>query len=181
MPSGTSFGAQYEVYFDQPVDFFNDILPVWTATRRQMAHRNIKLFVPAPISKLVVIPYSELDKRFTEQPGGRTYLEEVHANNNYLPTKDNDRLASIDYMALSYSNGVKLILQIPGLNIQPPTRHTQIMVTHPRFSEIQQLESQLTGLTLTDNEKELVAAVISHPNLAGKIAYHGIQLVSEDW
>jgi hypothetical protein len=94
-----------------------------------------------------------------------SYAEELHKlynahMNNY---KDEDEL---DYDNIRKKiNSTENILMI------------QRIVNNPEyFSEIKDLYNKITDIELTDEEKELIHKVVTHPKLNGVIASHGFNL-----
>ena len=58
------------------------------------------------------------------------------------------------------------------------TLNIQRIISNPEyFEEIKEIERELTDIELTEEEKELVQKVLSHPKLEGAIEFNGINLI----
>jgi hypothetical protein len=186
MVSGTTIGVQYEIYFDpgSNVDFFDDILPLWSATRSRLSFESIKR-LSVPVYKLVVIPVDDLDKRFRENPEASDYSKEINEYEYIIYDQpsltwkqiEDRRLESVYYMAGVYASQVH-----PRLQLSIPLEEYHLKVyNHPKIDEIRRIVNTLTTINLSENEQRLIDTVVNHPAIAGKISNHSMNLVMVDW
>lgn len=60
MVHGNFYGIQYEIYINCDLDFYNDLLPIWTAVRARIELEKDK---DTSINKLIIIPYEDFSKQ----------------------------------------------------------------------------------------------------------------------
>jgi hypothetical protein len=186
----TKYGAQYEIYFQtQSVDFFNDILPIWMTTRQRLSFECIKLKSAVEtvedqtdsICKLVVIPLAKLRDRFLAKPDALAYLNAIAKHSYCVEQQDWTReqrdafwKKSPYYMAHVYSNVIQ-----PRLHTLTDLDNPAVDIcAYPNLRETTRIIKQLTSITLTESEQQLIRTVVNHPTITGKIAHHGINLVA---
>lgn len=51
-----SCGVQYEILLNKNIDFYDDLLPLWTSVRAKIELKEINGLI-----KLIIIPYNQLD------------------------------------------------------------------------------------------------------------------------
>jgi AAA+ ATPase superfamily predicted ATPase len=55
---------------------------------------------------------------------------------------------------------------------------TQRIISNPDyFTEIKQIYNELTNIELTEEEKQIIDKVLTHPKLEGNISNHGFNLI----
>lgn len=186
MVSGTTYGVQYEIYFKPTVDvdFFDDILPVWSSTRTRLSFEPVGYANDPEYYILVVIPVQDLDKRFNEHPEATQYIHEVneHEYGTYRTTSTWEQIEAYDDTSMYYTACRYAITVQPRLQLSIPLRKCHLKTyNHPQIDEIRRIVESLTTISLTESEKRLVDMVIHHPSISGKIASHGMHLVSVAW
>ena len=112
MVHGNYYGAQYEIYLNKQIDFYNDILPIWISVRERIEYELIKFGNGQ--YKLIVIPYQKLDKRFQKLEYTRNYMSaiDILSINNTL-TRENS-LEEFKYFDVKiYKNIIKHNKNLP--------------------------------------------------------------------
>ena len=106
MVHGNYYGAQYEIYLNKQVDFYNDILPIWMSVRERIEYELSK--IGNGKCKLVIIPYQKLDRRFVKLEHTENY---VSANDkitfNHSLTRKNNSEEFKYYDVKNYKNLIK--------------------------------------------------------------------------
>ena len=88
MVHGNYYGAQYEIYLKNTVDFYNDILPIWMSVRERIEYELVKFGNGQ--YKLIVIPYVKLDKRFGILENTSNYISAIDKlSHNSRLTREN--------------------------------------------------------------------------------------------
>lgn len=89
MVHGNYYGVQYEIYLNEELDLFNDILPICIDLRKMISIE--KIDKNSDNYKLVIIPYRELDKRFEKREHARKYMESLNeiSYNHQITRKTN--------------------------------------------------------------------------------------------
>jgi hypothetical protein len=75
MVHGNFYGAQYEIYLNKPIDFFDDILPIWMSVRERIEYEIVKFGNGQ--YKLIIIHYQKLDNRFQKLEHTRNYTDAI--------------------------------------------------------------------------------------------------------
>ena len=112
MVHGNYYGAQYEIYLNKQIDFYNDILPIWISVRERIEYELIKFGNGQ--YKLIVIPYQKLDKRFQKLEYTRNYMSaiDILSINNTLTRANN--LEEFKYFDVKiYKNIIKHNKNLP--------------------------------------------------------------------
>jgi hypothetical protein len=112
MVHGNYYGAQYEIYLNKQVDFYNDILPIWTSVRARIEYELSK--IGNGKCKLVIIPYKKLDNRFEKLEHTRNYVSanDTITFNNSL-TRENNFEEFKYYDVKNYKNLIKHFNNLP--------------------------------------------------------------------
>lgn len=76
MVHGTDYGVQYEIYLNKELDLYNDILSICIDLRKMIKFEKIDKY--SDQYKLVIIPYSELDKRLSKNNQVYEYINCVN-------------------------------------------------------------------------------------------------------
>ena len=106
MVHGNYYGVQYEIYLNQEVDVFNDVLPICINVRKMISLEKINH--NSNQYKLVIIPYTELGKRFEKRENVRKYmnsLDEISCNRQ-ITRKTNPELFKYQDVK-KYTNYIK--------------------------------------------------------------------------
>lgn len=176
MVHGTNFGVEYAVYLNKPVDFYDDVLPLWVATRTRLTYTPLK----DGISKLTIFSMHYLYDRMTTEPG-KEYTREM---NKYMGS---DRELNTPHCIAVLISAIKPYRNLPF----PYDSMTECMKLYSTFGRVTQnndpvviesatnIERTLTDVVLSEKEQTLVDLVVKHPNLANKIFYHGFLITEE--
>jgi hypothetical protein len=60
MVHGNFYGIQYEIYLTKELDFYDDLLPIWSEVRARIELGKVK---ETGINKLIIIPYEEFSQQ----------------------------------------------------------------------------------------------------------------------
>lgn len=74
MVHGFHYGLQYEINLIKPVDLYNDILSICIGVRNMIQYNITGL---DKVSKLIIIPLKNLDKRFQNQEHTKKYINSL--------------------------------------------------------------------------------------------------------
>lgn len=137
MVHGNYYGVQYEIYLNQEVDLFNDVLPICIDVRKMISLEKINQ--DSDHYKLVIIPYRELDKRFEKREYFSKYTRSIdYISYNYKITRKTNPELFKYYDVRNYSNYIKY-LELP----EPYTEE-----------EFQKLEHRVEELSSKYNEHD---------------------------
>lgn len=106
MVHGNYYGVQYEIYLNKELDLYNDVLPICINVRKMISLEKINN--NSNQYKLVIIPYTELGKRFEKRENVRKYmnsLDEISFNHK-ITRKTNPELFKY-YDVKKYTNYIK--------------------------------------------------------------------------
>lgn len=219
MVHGNYYGAQYEIYIYQPIDFYNDILPISMLVREKfeliefgIEQRKIKrVNFSNGISKLIIIPYINLDKRFEKLKYVGNYVSSIdklsNIGLNIFSKTRKDNFEDFKYFdVMMYKNLIKHNKSLPTPITSKELEsleesyqneldrdceitasllnelNIQRIISNPKyFEEIKNIEKSLTNIELTDREKTLINKVINHPNIKDLIEFHGINLIEGNY
>ncbi len=206
MVHGTYYGIQYEIQLNSEIDFYNDLLPIWIATRTR-----IEL---GANNRLIVIPYKDFDKQLIKNEYFNIYMNELNSLEHFFNYTTEDELTSKKMLMVQhYTNFVKnnsnlpeplsedeyqlLLKEFKRVNTIFSTSENWIEIDKERselfnkikvqriihnkefFHEIVNLEKELTNqVTLSEEQKEIIEKIVNHPNLEGKIFSHSLNLTS---
>jgi hypothetical protein len=200
MVHGSYYGVQYEIFLKKQVDFFDDILPIWMSVRKRIELEGINKGNAR--ETLIVIPYEDFDRRFAKLDNAYKYISAVNKLTYNKPVvKRKHDYESFKYTdVLIYKSLIKHNKNLPEpISIEELEEleeeykdvgdlykevgdfeklDIQRIISRPEyFEEIKQIEKSLTDITLSNEEKELINSVLSHPKLNGIIEFHGINLI----
>ena len=186
------YGAQYEIYLNKQIDFYNDVLPIWMFARERIELVKIN----DKQSKLIIIPCNKLYERFQKLKHAENYiLDNIRNNENKEKSKY--------YHVKKYKDYIKHNKSLPNPisskeleDLEESYRKSEmnedfselnrlferlmiqrIISNNEFFKEIVNIEKSLTDIELTDEEKDLINWVIVHPKLKGLIDFHGFNLI----
>ncbi len=145
-------GIQYEIYLDGPVDFYNDILPIWIEVREKIKFEPVNdIFTGEKVknmTKLIVLEESKLHKRFKKNLYADTYLKCHYPSLSYCESEIKDLERIKFYDVKNYNLFVKNNKNLPN-PFTPDEFHI--------------LKNKLDGLTKKlDNHKNNVEFVNEH-------------------
>ena len=92
MVHGNYYGVQYEIYLNKELNLFDDVLPICIDVRKMISLEKINL--NSEQYKLVIIPYTELGKRFEKRENVRKYMNSLDeiSYNHQITRKTNPEL-----------------------------------------------------------------------------------------
>lgn len=109
MVHGTNYGIQYEIHLTRDIDFYDELLPIWSATRTRIEMEKNK---DDGTCKLTVIPHTEFIKQLYYNAKFLSYttgIEKVISE-----TDDVLRRAALDYFLVRvYENSVRHNANLP--------------------------------------------------------------------
>jgi hypothetical protein len=73
MVHGNFYGIQYEIFINCNLDFYDDLLPIWTAVRARIELEKDK---DAGINKLIIIPHEEFSQQLYNNKVFNSYSRE---------------------------------------------------------------------------------------------------------
>lgn len=192
-------GVQYEAYLNRELDLYDVILPVCIDVRKMISITKIDR---TNDYKLVILPYNELEDRFSKNPHFSKYIESHYTDFECTREKNPDAFKYYDaktynrmkkqpesykpYTQEELKNCEKRLQEAKDnedwfeehqlkkvLNIQ------RMILNTTYFEEIKKIEHEMTDIELTDKEKEVISKVLDHPKLKGAIKWHGINFFDQ--
>lgn len=91
MVHGNYYGIQYEIHLTKKIDFYNDLLPIWTDVRSRIEMEPDRATGQL---KLIVIPYKEFDRQLYINELFRSYVRE----NDEYKYSCNDKFRNEEYL-----------------------------------------------------------------------------------
>jgi hypothetical protein len=76
MVHGNFYGIQFEIYINCDLDFYNDLLPIWTDVRARIELEKDK---KTGINKLIIISYEEFSQQLYNNKVFNAYIRENDA------------------------------------------------------------------------------------------------------
>ena len=73
MVHGNFYGIQYEIFINCNLDFYDDLLPIWTAVRARIELEKDK---ETGINKLIIIPHEEFSQQLYNNKVFNSYSRE---------------------------------------------------------------------------------------------------------
>lgn len=73
MVHGNFYGIQYEIYLTKGLDFYDDLLPIWTQVRARIELGKVK---ESGINKLIIIPYEEFSQQLYNKKAFDDYIRQ---------------------------------------------------------------------------------------------------------
>jgi len=210
MVHGIYYGIQYEIFLTKVIDFYDDLLPIWIETRAKIEMEKDKLIV-IPYKNIRYQPndnsifksyirendeykgmHTECDLRTKKFVMVKLYEQLIRHNANLpIPITKKEfnqlsfecqRLNNIDRFGKDLSQEEWREHDIKRNDIYSQI-HVQRIIHDPEyFEEIKSLHTQiLEEVCFTEEQRELIDKVISHPKLDGIIRWHGLTLIDGFW
>jgi hypothetical protein len=209
MVHGNYYGIQYEVFLTKEIDFYDDLLPIWMEVRARIdiqkakQTNNYKLIV-IPYGEFdkqlcknslfsSYVRENDEDYLRTQKFLMVRQYEKIIRHNTNLPepiTKEEFNQLSIQMQELESNCSWSGNLSQEEWR-EHDRKYTEIynklkvqrIIHDPEyFEEIKGLHTQLLEqVTFTEEQRELIQKVISHPKLDGINSSHGLTLVDGFW
>lgn len=149
-------GIQYEIYLDKPVDFYNDILPIWIEVRERIELKPVIIslmtnFTMENITKLIVLEESKLYDRFKICVYANEYLQNYHDSGCYTGSEsDKKNLDKIKYNDVKYYNTfIKNNKNLPN-----PITPYEFFILENKLNELEKkLDNNFDGIELLDQNE----------------------------
>jgi hypothetical protein len=202
------YGVYYIIVLTQPIDYYDDLLPICIANRHDLKERGK--------NKICIFNERIFDKRLCkeEMTSFKSAMFELNFNSlryNHTSPTCRDTLTDlyVNYDCFIYSNFIKhnnievmsdeefdnLTLKYENFNNEggKDMSNDEYLIAHhelnksfliqtvlknKNFDKVVELEKKLTNIELTEEEKTLINNIVSHPKLNGIIKYHGFELVN---
>jgi hypothetical protein len=210
MVHGNYYDIQYEIFLTKEIDFYDDLLPIWMEVRAKIEIQKDKLIVYRKFDKqlcknsLFSSYVRENDDRLCKGIHTEEYLrtkkflmvnlyEKLIRHNTNLPnpiTKEEfnqlsierQRLEHIDRWSRNLSQAELREHTIKYNKLLDEIQVQRIIHDPEYFEEIKNLHAQiLEEVRFTEEQRELIEKVISHPKLEGNVRWHGLTLVDGYW
>lgn len=91
MVHGNFYGIQYEIYLTKDLDFYDDLLPIWSEVRARIEMEKDK---ESGTSKLIVITYQELNKQLNTNSLFLKFIKENDEASFYNEYKNEEDIIS---------------------------------------------------------------------------------------
>lgn len=192
MVHGTNDGIQYEIILNEDIDFYDDLLPIWTLTRKQINITKNKLIIFSiydfreQLDNTIFDDYVKnryaVDNQDFEINFSTSFLLAYYKNYNIL----NDDISDTDFnnYLLQYEE-LKKNLHLSRDYFIESMRLFNIIISHlinKNMDKIKELEQSYYDLiTLTPQQHEILEKVLTHPNLKDKIQSHGLKISHVDY
>lgn len=99
MVHGNYYSIQYEIFLNKPIDFFDDLLPIWVSTRARIEMETDK---NTGQHKLIIIPYKEFDKQLYSNSLFNSYISEVDNLSYTRKEYTEDETRGFKFLMVSY-------------------------------------------------------------------------------
>lgn len=189
MVHGTNYGIQYEIVLNEDIDFYDDLLPIWTSTRCKIEKTKnggeIKLII------FTIYDFSEqLENTIFNDFLKYSYHSDCDINFSSMPFLlshyynkgiNKDKISDVEYdnYLLQYFELKKNIHYNTGHDAKY-IKIFNILVSHTiikNMNEIKKLEQSYYDLiTLTPQQNEIIEKVLTHPKLKDKIKSNGLKI-----
>jgi len=73
MVHGFIYSVQYEIYLTQPLDLFDQVLPLCSKVRKMIEYEE-----KDGVYKLVILNWKDLHKRFESNPSSKKYIDGMY-------------------------------------------------------------------------------------------------------
>jgi len=201
MVHGTNYGVQYIIKLNKDIDLYDELLPICSSVRTM-----IKIL---PEQKICILPYSTLDKRFSENEYSKILVSSLNSieYNTICERNDINKDLFIYLDVYNYSKFVKDKKNLKPLSkqeildielmykkllndetyfkdvykLKDLLKIQYIISDREYYQKIIEIEKNITNIQLTKEEELLIDTVMKHPKLEGLIEYSHFELVSESY
>ena len=208
MVHGTNYGIQFVVRFLQPMDTFDDFLPLCISLRkmlRQVDSTKVCILEASALERRLGADFSkyveaqsllrresritrDIDKFQTEYMYYDAYVYSTQIKGHNIERISEEefhsmkaRLCELNNKLMEYDSHITKTDMEEFQRLIKTYEIQSILYNSAYLQKIVELEGQLTDICLTDEEKQMIDAVKSNPLLEGKIESYGFELVQSEY
>ncbi len=189
MVHGTDYGIHYEIVLKEDIDFYDDLLPIWTLTRY-----NIEKKKSGEEIKLIIFTIYDFNKQLENTIFNDflkyNYHSDCNINFNSIPFLlshyynkgiHKDKISDVEYdnYLLKYFELKKNMHNHKGYDAEY-IKIFNILVSHTiikNMNEIKKLEQSYYDLiTLTPKQTEIIEKVLTHSKIKDNIKNYGFKI-----
>lgn len=188
MVHGINCEIAYEIDLleGQSVDFFDDLLPIWMATRTRVEMKPTNH--SSKRQKLVVLNNLPKSEELLHSEHYKGWQQSVyHSEPIFIDELSNNSSNMCKYKLLQFYN-----LQIKSRPLSPTSAmaaaadqrdlEQTVLSNEQLLTAIKEVdESILSHVHLSEEQTQVIQTVVNHPNLAGKIQWHGLRCLEVHW
>jgi hypothetical protein len=208
MVHGTNYGIHFVVRFLQPMDTFDDFLPLCISLRkmlRQVDSTKVCILEASALERRLGADFSkyveaqsllkresritrDIDKFQTEYMYYDAYVYSTQMKSRSIARVSEEEFHSMKARLCEFNKKLmEFDSHITKADMEEfqrliKTYEIQLILYNSAYlQKIVELEGQLTDICLTDEEKQMIDAVKSNPLLEGKIESYGFELVQSEY